>query len=103
MTTYSIIGVRNREKQRKNSGAPAISANKANYKIIKSRFDGVMVTGDAKDDGHFSSMEDEVSYWKNIAEDSLCKLKSLREEFEEYQKESVELEEELETQLEQHS
>lgn len=50
----------------------------------------------------FDNPSDEAVYWKQIAEDYLQKLQDVREEFEEFQEGSRELEAELEVQLEQY-
>ena len=55
-----------------------------------------------RDHPYFENSKEEASYWKTTAEDHLQKLQDVRDEFEEFQEGSRELEAELETQLEQY-
>lgn len=50
----------------------------------------------------FDNPEDEALYWKQIAEEYVQKLRDVRDEFDEFQEGSRELEAELEAQLEQY-
>jgi len=50
----------------------------------------------------FDNPEDEALYWKQIAEEYIQKLQDVRDEFDEFQEGSRELEAELEAQLEQY-
>lgn len=50
----------------------------------------------------FDNPKDEALYWKQIAEDYIQKLQDVRDEFDEFQEGSRELEHELEAQLEQY-
>jgi len=50
----------------------------------------------------FENSVEEAHYWKNTAQEYLQKLQDVRDEFEEFQEGSRELEAELETQLEQY-
>jgi len=64
-----------------------------------------MVSNDnvtAMDPPCFDNPNDEASYWKQMAQDYLQKLQDTREEFDEFQQGSQELESELEVQLEQY-
>lgn len=54
------------------------------------------------DEPTFDSPEEEASYWKQVAEDYVKKLQDAKDEFEEFQEGSHELEKELEVQLEQY-
>ena len=54
------------------------------------------------DKPRFDDLKEEASYWKSIADDYRQKLKDTKEEFEEFQEGSRELEAELETQLQQY-
>jgi len=50
----------------------------------------------------FDNPNDEASYWKQMAQEYLSKLQDVRDEFDEFQQGSQELEAELEVQLEQY-
>ena len=49
----------------------------------------------------FDNPNDEASYWKQMAQEYLSKLQDARDEFDEFQQGSHELEAELEVQLEE--
>jgi len=55
-----------------------------------------------RDHPYFENSKEEASYWKETAEEYFQKLQDVRDEFEEFQEGSRELEAELETQLEQY-
>ena len=59
-------------------------------------------TGPSCDQPGFDNPNDEASYWKQIAEEYIQKLQDVRDEFDEFQEGSRELEAELEVQLEQY-